>query len=80
MIIRHKRTTTESSEINPRIMYLEYDTETNMVCHKDADGGVLKSWHYESVDSEAFRRFPQQWPEYWYNVPFDFDLEMDIGL
>jgi hypothetical protein len=80
MIIRHKRTTTQSDEINPKIMYLEYDTETGLACHKDANEKVLKSWRYEGTTVEDFQRFPQRWPDYWYEVPLDPDLIMDIGL
>ena len=80
MIIRHKRTSTLSDDINPKIMYLEYDTETDLVCHKDANEEVLKSWRYEGTTVETFRKFSRQWPEYWCEDTLDQDLWMDIGL
>ena len=79
MIIRHKRTSTLSDDINPKIMYLEYDTETHLVCHKDANEVVIKSW-YDKMEEEFFRQFPQRWPDYWYEDTLDQDLWMDIGL
>ena len=79
MIIRHKRTSTQSSEISPRIMYLEYNTETHMVCHRDANEVMIKSW-LDHMEEDWFRQFAQLWPDYWYEVPIDPDLIMDIGL
>jgi hypothetical protein len=80
MIIRHKRTSLETSEINPRIKYLEYDTVLDQVYHKDDQGNVLKSWSGWNGGEVDFHAFAHRWKDLWYEIPWDEDLVMDEGL